>query len=164
MNKSLKLPVIAVCAVLALGIGCSLTSCSSSVEDYAKLNNKQLQDLCAKDDGMACYHLGLKQFNEKAYEPASVSYQKACDLDNGNGCFALGMMWKKSNPFGRKSIEERANALFKKACDLKNGEGCFWLAEGYKEDKKNNEAKEYYKKACDQGYKQGCDAKIEENK
>ena len=51
---------------------------------------------------------------------------------------------------------------FQKACDLKEGKGCFIIGHHYQNGElvrqNKNTAKEYYGKACDYGYQDGCDA------
>jgi TPR repeat protein len=52
-------------------------------------------------------------------------YQKACGLDNGSGCFDLGVMYKDGTGIKHSSL--KAVKFYQKACNLDNGNGCYNL-------------------------------------
>ncbi len=69
--------------------------------------------------------------------------KKSCDLDNGIGCFTLGVIETDS----MLRLE-----AFEKSCDLDTNIACFNLAEIYRSGDKriqnNRKAREYYDKSC----------------
>jgi TPR repeat protein len=58
--------------------------------------------------------VGVKQSRLKMMK----YYQKACGLDNGNGCFSLGVIYK--NDENTKKNDFKAVKFYQKACDLGN--------------------------------------------
>ena len=49
-------------------------------------------------------------------------YQKACDLDDANGCVRLGAMYEQGRGVDRS--EERALTLYRRACRIGNAAAC----------------------------------------
>ena len=60
-------------------------------------------------------------------------FQKACGLNDGGGCFNLGLMYEKGK--GVKQDDFKAFKIFQKACDLNDGSGCSQLGFMYEKGK-----------------------------
>lgn len=113
-----------------------------------------LRNGCANDDAKACYELGQTYYYDEGLfnseeiigaDERSEALAKGCQLGNKDAC--------------------REGEYYKEGCALQDGESCYKLAQNtvtlssiysgsYKQDEKN--AKEYYQKACQYGYSQGC--------
>ncbi len=65
------------------------------------------------------FDLGVKSIEAKDYIQAKKYFEKACDLNNGSGCGALGDLYD-----GVEKNLIKAAQLYTKACDLKDGGGC----------------------------------------
>jgi TPR repeat protein len=82
----------------------------------------------------------------------------ACGLDNGNGCFSLGVIYK--NDENTKKNDFKAVKFYQKACDLGNSSGCLNLGvmheDGTGAEKSNFKAVKFYQKACDLNDSNGC--------
>ncbi|WP_291951219.1 tetratricopeptide repeat protein, partial [Campylobacter sp.] len=61
---------------------------------------------------------GVKKDNFKAVE----YFEKACELDNGRGCYNIGIMYE--NGKGVKKDIPKALEYFGKTCDLRIDKGC----------------------------------------
>ncbi len=93
------------------------------------------------------------------YNAIRQESEKACDLNNGSGCFNLGLLYDDG-----KSVTQdytQANTFYTKACDMGNARGCFNLGISYDNGKGVRQnmqtAKELFGKACDLGEQKGCD-------
>ena len=105
------------------------TACFELGERYRTLerdNNIALQYFikgCDAGHMIACTHGGiLTQMTDKQYSPAwkraAKMYQKACDAEESQACFNMGLLKYKE---GRASS---ARKYFKIACDMKNQVAC----------------------------------------
>ncbi|MCQ2693453.1 sel1 repeat family protein [Helicobacter pylori] len=68
------------------------------------------------------FNLGVESNKAKDYIKAKKYFEKACDLNNGSGCSALGDLYD-----GVEKNSIKADQLYTKACGLKDGDGCFNL-------------------------------------
>ncbi len=103
------------------------------------------------------FDLGVKSNEAKNFTQAKKYFEKACDLNNGSGCGALGDLYG--------DVEKnliKATQLYTKACDLKEGMGCgnlgvlYYDGDGVKRDSKK--ADQYFSKACKLGNQEACEA------
>lgn len=93
------------------------------------------------------------------YREALPFCQEACNLNYGQGCFNLGILY--ANGRGVRQDYQQAKTYYEKACNLNYRLGCFNLGFLYEEGlgvRQNFQtAKEYFGKACDLGEQVGCD-------
>ncbi len=103
--------------------------------------------------------LGIKSYEKQDFSKAKGYFEKACDLNNGGGCGALGDLYDDG-----KGVEKnltRAAQFYSKACELKEGDGCgalgvlYYNGDGVKQDSKKAVA--LFEKACKLGYKKACE-------
>ncbi len=106
------------------------------------------------------FNLGVKSIEAKDYIQAKKYFEKACGLNNGGGCGALGDLYDDG-----KGVEKdltKAAYFYSKACDLKEGMGCgnlgvlYYNGDGVKRDSKK--ADQYFSKACKLGNQEACEA------
>src|SRR5574344_645866 len=83
------------------------------------------------------------------YTEAFPYCEKACNLNEGNGCHNLGVLY--NNGYGVKQDYQQAKTYYEKACNLNEGKGCYKLGilykkgQGVKQD--YQQVKTYYEKA-----------------
>ncbi|WRE85862.1 sel1 repeat family protein [Helicobacter pylori] len=103
------------------------------------------------------FDLGVKSIEAKDYIQAKKYFEKACNLNYGGGCGALGDLYD--------DVEKnliKATQLYTKACELKEGVGCgnlgvlYYDGDGVKRDSKK--ADQYFSKACKLGNQEACEA------
>ncbi|GAA9170833.1 hypothetical protein HpHA188_05640 [Helicobacter pylori] len=103
--------------------------------------------------------LGIKSYEKQDFSQAKGYFEKACDLNIGDGCNGLGMLYK--NGQGVEKNSKKAAYLYSRACELKDGWGCSFLGvlyyngDGVKQDSKKAAA--LFEKACKLGYKKACE-------
>ncbi|GAA9327389.1 hypothetical protein BTM402_02150 [Helicobacter pylori] len=106
------------------------------------------------------FNLGMLSYDKQDFSKAKEYFEKACDLNDGGGCGALGDLYDDG-----KGVEKnltKAAQFYSKACDLKDGWGCSFLGglyyngDGVKQDSKKAVA--LFEKACKLGYKKACEA------
>ena len=82
---------------------------------------------------------------------AIKSSTKACDLNDGKGCFYLGAFFESGE--GVKKDYLKASKYYKRGCDLNNNRACWRLGQFYYHGEKGikedfRKAEKYLKKAC----------------
>ncbi len=103
--------------------------------------------------------LGIKSYDKQDFSKARKYFEKACGLNNGDGCNGLGMLYK--NGQGVEKNLTKAAYFYSKACELKEGDGCgalgalYYNGDGVKQDSKKAVA--LFEKACKLGYKKACE-------
>ncbi|WP_231210648.1 tetratricopeptide repeat protein [Helicobacter pylori] len=103
--------------------------------------------------------LGIKSYEKQDFSKAKGYFEKACDLNNGGGCGALGGLYQNGQGVEKDLI--KAAYLYSKACELKDGDGCgtlgglYYNGDGVKQDSKKAAA--LFEKACKLGYKKACE-------
>ncbi len=98
--------------------------------------------------------LGIKSYEKQGFFKARNYFEKACDLNNGGGCGALGMLYE--NGQGVEKDLTKAAQFYSKACDLNNNKGCFNLGALYLE-KDSKKATALFEKACKLGNQLACE-------
>ncbi len=98
------------------------------------------------------FNLGVKSSEAKDYIQAKKYFEKACGLNNGGGCFSLGILYTNKD-FGEKNYK-KALALMTKGCELNYALGCGFLGNLYINNgpmvkKDLRKATQYYSKACE---------------
>ncbi|GAA7067025.1 hypothetical protein AOHp86_05290 [Helicobacter pylori] len=73
------------------------------------------------------FNLGIKSYEKQDFSKARKYFEKACDLNNGGGCGALGALYYNGD--GVKQDSKKAAALFEKACKLGYKKACEMLKE-----------------------------------
>ncbi|MFT2605366.1 tetratricopeptide repeat protein [Helicobacter pylori] len=103
--------------------------------------------------------LGIKSYEKQDFSKAKGYFEKACDLNNGGGCGALGDLYDDGKGVEKDLI--KAAYLYSRACELKEGDGCgtlgglYYNGDGVKQDSKKAVA--LFEKACKLGYKKACE-------
>ncbi|WRD59221.1 sel1 repeat family protein [Helicobacter pylori] len=99
--------------------------------------------------------LGIKSYEKQDFSKAKGYFEKACGLNNGGGCGALGTLYNDGEGAEKNLI--KAAYLYSKACELKESFGCgalgalYYNGDGVKQDSKKAAA--LFEKACKLGYK-----------
>ncbi len=104
--------------------------------------------------------LGIKSYEKQDFSKARKYFERACGLNNGRGCDALGRLYY----YGR-GVEKnltRAAQFHSKACNLNNGDGgCFNLGLLYEYgqgvEKNLIKAAQFYSKACKLEFQLACE-------
>jgi TPR repeat protein len=98
---------------------------------------------CADGDGASCYSVAISiEMDKKDFDGARPFYEKACTLNDGDGCGNLARYERD---------ELRRKILTEKACDEGNGTSCYELGETAHDDGDETNALRYLKRACDAG-------------
>ncbi|UOR79509.1 sel1 repeat family protein [Helicobacter pylori] len=105
------------------------------------------------------FNLGMLSYDKQDFSKARKYFEKACGLNNGDGCSGLGSLYH--NGEGVEKNLTKAAYLYSKACELKEGDGCgalgglYYNGDGVKQDSKKAVA--LFEKACKLGYKKACE-------
>ncbi|MGN8497945.1 tetratricopeptide repeat protein, partial [Helicobacter pylori] len=95
--------------------------------------------------------LGMLSYNKQDFSKARKYFERACGLNNGGGCGALGDLYDDGKGVEKNLI--KATQLYTKACELKEGVGCkrLWSLYYYGRGVEKNliKAAYFYSKACD---------------
>ncbi|MCQ2615354.1 sel1 repeat family protein, partial [Helicobacter pylori] len=78
--------------------------------------------LMASQTPKELFDLGMHNYDKQDFSKARKYFEKACDLNYGSGCGALGDLYDDGK--GVEKDFKKALALFEKACDLNNSGGC----------------------------------------
>lgn len=70
--------------------------------------------------------MGVESYKAKNFTQAKKYFEKACGLNNGGGCGALGDLYEYGQGVEKNLI--KAAYLYSKACELKESFGCGALA------------------------------------
>ncbi len=73
------------------------------------------------------FNLGMLSYDRQDFSKAKEYFEKACDLNDGGGCGALGALYYNGD--GVKQDSKKAVALFEKACKLGYKKACEMLKE-----------------------------------
>ncbi len=105
------------------------------------------------------FDLGVESNKAKDFSKAKKYFEKACGLNNGDGCSGLGSLYH--NGEGVEEDSKKAAYLYSRACELKEGDGCgalgglYYNGDGVKQDSKKAVA--LFKKACKLGNQLACE-------
>ncbi|OOC31546.1 Sel1 repeat protein HcpA, partial [Helicobacter pylori] len=66
--------------------------------------------------------LGMLSYGKQDFSKARKYFERACGLNNGGGCGALGDLYDDGKGVEKNLI--KATQLYTKACELKEGVGC----------------------------------------
>jgi len=127
------------------------------VQQLEKACNNKNYDSCLKIAELYLYDAKMYLYGKHAYDKVSTYGKMACDNEKFEACDILGELYVTEERY------DTAMEYFTKGCDGKDVQSCYDLgfiydnAIGmkYEDDEK---AKKYYKKACDLGFQEGCDA------
>ncbi|TPH63792.1 sel1 repeat family protein [Helicobacter pylori] len=116
--------------------------------------------LMAEPTPKELFDLGVKSSEAKDYIQAKKYFEKACGLNNGGGCGALGDLYDDGKGVEKNLI--KAAYFYSKACELKESFGCGALAvlyiNGQGVEKDLTKAAQYISKACKLGDQKACEA------
>lgn len=73
------------------------------------------------------FDLGMLSYDKQDFSKARKYFEKACGLNNGSGCGALGGLYYNGD--GVKRDSKKADQYFSKACKLGNQKACEILKE-----------------------------------
>ncbi len=123
--------------------------------DYASIEEEK--KLCSENISTACNMLGELYLGHSGEEEIKIdtqaareSFEKACNLDDGAGCYWVGRLFMDGT-LG-KTDYEKSFTFLKKSCDLDDPEGCrllgtlYQTGAGVKQDL--DSAVKYYEKSC----------------
>ncbi len=82
--------------------------------------------LMAEPNPEELFNLGMLSYDKQDFSKARKYFEKACGLNNGGGCGALGDLYDDVE----KNLIKAAQ-LYSKACELKEGVGCKRLGSLY---------------------------------
>ena len=124
---------------------------------FAAMNLEQSIIDCEKGGGNSCvvvgtiYENGFVKSGKKDLGMAFLFYEKACELNNAEGCKNVGYFY--GNGISVKVNKTKANEFNEKACDGGDGDACYNLGIAYNEGtgKKQDfkKAQSLFSKACD---------------
>ncbi|MGL2376128.1 tetratricopeptide repeat protein [Helicobacter pylori] len=116
--------------------------------------------LMAEPNPKELFDLGVKSNKAKDFIQAKKYFEKACNLNYGGGCGALGDLYDDGKGVEKNLI--KAAQLYTKACELKEGVGCkrLWSLYYYGRGVEKNltKADQYISKACKLGDQEACEA------
>lgn len=120
--------------------------------------------MCRKDNAFMCYAIG--GFYESGlvvkpnYKRSAYFYRKGCDYNYVNACANLGAIYLVGSSAINKDYA-MAHSLLERSCSDGSSQSCFLLTSmhynGKGVEKSIHKAKEFAKKSCDLGLKEGCD-------
>ncbi len=67
-------------------------------------------------------NLGIKNYEKQDFSKARKYFERACELNSGGGCVALGDLYYDGE--GVEKNSKKAVYFYYKACELNNGGGC----------------------------------------
>jgi hypothetical protein len=111
---------------------------------------------CADKNGRACSRVAEFEAIGKHWDKVRELAQKACDLDDGDGCRRLGLT--ELHGEGTPKDEAKAVELFKKGCGLSSLPACR-AAAGLLIDRRPRDAQgamPFAEKMCNAKYPEGC--------
>ncbi|GAA7649883.1 hypothetical protein MMM6_07760 [Helicobacter pylori] len=73
------------------------------------------------------FNLGMLSYDKQDFSKARKYFEKACDLNNGGGCGALGMLYEYGQ--GVEKNLTKAAQFYSKACKLGLQKACEILKE-----------------------------------
>ncbi|RAX58370.1 hypothetical protein CCZ01_02840 [Helicobacter monodelphidis] len=146
---------------------------SSDLEEMKNKKNLKLAAdayfrACQGNVGAACFYLGVFHSNgtgvQQNYHSAKGFFARACELNDPEGCDALGNFFANPDPkINPKQDYTQAATYYLKSCNSEKGAmSCFKLGtlyelgQGVKKD--ITIAKDFYGKSCKLGNTNGCDA------
>lgn len=115
--------------------------------------------LMAEPNPEELLNLGMLSYDKQDFSKARKYFERACGLNNGGGCGALGALYNDGEGVEKNSI--KAAYLYSKACELKEGDGCgtlgglYYNGDGVKQDSKKAVA--LFEKACKLGNQKACE-------
>ncbi|MBH0292293.1 sel1 repeat family protein [Helicobacter pylori] len=105
------------------------------------------------------FDLGVKSNKAKDFIQAKKYFEKACNLNYGGGCGALGDLYDDGKGVEKNLI--KAAQFYSKACDLNDKFGCSILGAmqyiGKGVVKNEKQAVEKFEKACKLGKEEACE-------
>ncbi|GAA6858805.1 hypothetical protein HpHNI38_06600 [Helicobacter pylori] len=105
------------------------------------------------------FNLGMLSYDKQDFSKARKYFEKACGLNNGDGCSGLGSLYH--NGEGVEEYSKKAAYFYSKVCELNSGGGCvalgalYYNGDGVKQDSKKAVA--LFEKPCKLGYKKACE-------
>ncbi|WRA91258.1 sel1 repeat family protein [Helicobacter pylori] len=116
--------------------------------------------LMAKPNPEELFDLGIESYEKQDFSKARKYFEKACDLNYGGGCGALGELYYNGEGVEKNLI--KAAYFYIKSCDLNIGKGCSRLGKLYYGEKGVEKdlikAAQFYSKACKLGNQKACEA------
>ncbi len=68
------------------------------------------------------FNLGMLSYDKQDFSKARKYFEKACDLKDGGGCGALGLLYE--NGKGVEKNSKKADQYISKACELGDQKAC----------------------------------------
>jgi hypothetical protein len=103
----------------------------------------------------SAYDQGKSAYDNKQYPLARTLFSQACNGGEKNACNYLGYMYAQGQ--GGARDQRKALEVYQKGCELGNLRSCVNLGSLFQDTGNNDEARKYFKKACDGGLTEACD-------
>jgi len=100
------------------------------------------------------YDQGKSAYDQRKYDEARTLFSQACDAGEMRACNYLGYLYAQG--LGGARDTEKARTIYQGACEQNNLASCASLGSLYQDASNPNEARKYFKKACDGGLAEGC--------
>ena len=101
------------------------------------------------------YDQGKSAYDHKQYIQARTLFSQACNSGELKACNYLGYMYAQGQ--GGVRDQGKAREVYQKACEQNNLSSCASLGSLFQDTGNNDEARKYFKKACDGGLTAACD-------
>ena len=102
----------------------------------------------------SAYDQGKAAYDHKKYVDARTFFGQACDGGEMRACNYLGYLYAEG--LGGARDAAKARSIYQQACDQGTLTSCASLGSMYQDSGNTNEARKYFKKACDGGLSEGC--------
>jgi hypothetical protein len=100
------------------------------------------------------YDQGLSSYKNKQYPQARTLFSQACSSNELKACNYLGYLYAQGQ--GGARDQGKAQEVYQKACEQNNFTSCTSLGSLYQDTGNSEEARKYFKKACDGGLTEAC--------
>ncbi|WQZ22313.1 sel1 repeat family protein [Helicobacter pylori] len=115
--------------------------------------------LMAEPNPEELFDFGMLSYDKQDFSKAKKYFEKACDLNIGDGCENLGVLYTTGR--GVEKDSTKAAQFCSKACNLNNSWGCGFLGFLYEYgqgvEKNLTKAAYFYSKACKLGFQKTCE-------
>jgi serine/threonine-protein kinase len=100
------------------------------------------------------YDQGKSSYEHKQYAQARTFFSQACNSGEMKACNYLGYMYAQGQ--GGARDQGKAQEVYQKACEQSNFSSCASLGSLFQDTGNSDEARKYFKKACDGGLTEAC--------
>jgi serine/threonine-protein kinase len=113
-----------------------------------------LAQTSANPQAGSIYDQAKSAYDHKQFAQARTLFSQACNSNDMKACNYLGYMYAQG--LGGTRDQAKAREVYQKACEQNNFVSCTGLGSLFQDTGNNDEARIYYKKACDGGLAEAC--------